>query len=211
MINLCDLTSIITNDLAFAIGQLERKFTSLTRLADILEKAGDGLTLPNINSLVPIPDIDAGTLAALLQICPFLSLPSLPTLQAQLSLAYLDIISSLLVHPYNRLNQLQVQLNKLQAKFNSIINTGPLFGRCQGIACPTPSPVPTLSPAYTAANGQVLSPTQQTKANNVAAMIATVKALIISSGPIPTTVNEFVPEAIPNGHPIPAAPIYPVI
>lgn len=110
--------------------RINRKFAALHSLAQLLEQLGDLAGLfPNLGALVPVVNIDIQLYTELAVRCPQLNLPPVTTgqvnnLQAMLVGAYSQFLNKLLNHPWNRMNQLQAQLNDFLFQIQTPINFG---------------------------------------------------------------------------------------
>jgi hypothetical protein len=169
------------------IRRINRKFEALRRLAQLLEELGDLSTLiPNISSLIPIPNIDLSTYNQLAAACPFLNLPapgeaSLNALRSRVMGAYANLMQDVLSHPWMRMGRVQAELSKFQNKINFVMGMGASYLECLQAACNAVSAVgsafekvthadiqkevSTFTSNYLANAGQVLTAPMQTKYN----------------------------------------------
>ena len=173
------------------IRRVNRKFEALRRLAQLLEELGDLSTLvPNINSLIPVIDIDLSTYNQLAAACPFLNLPapgeaSLNELRSRIIGAYANLMQGVLSHPWMRMGRVQAELEKFQSKINFALGMGASYIECLQAACNAVSAVgsafekvsradiqkevSTFTSNYLANAGQVLTAPMQTKYNQAVA------------------------------------------
>lgn len=125
--------------------RINRKFTALRRLAALLEQLGELSDLvPNIGRLIPVVQIDLELYERLVANCPWLNLPPVTTgdlnqLQAMLTGAYANFFNKLLRHPWNRMGELQNQLDdflgQIQGDVNSAMTQAADFLRCLQTVC----------------------------------------------------------------------------
>lgn len=125
--------------------RINRKFAAMRSLAQLLEQLGDlGDLVPNIGRLIPVVQIDLQTYENLVAQCPWLNLPPATTgdlnqLQAMVTGAYANFFNKLLRHPWNRMGQLQDQLDdfigSLQGDINSAVTQTGDFLRCLQAVC----------------------------------------------------------------------------
>jgi len=121
------------------IRALNKKFTALRRLAELLEQLGDiSSFLPNLGQLVPVIDIDLIIYTDLQVNCPFLNLPpatneDINALKSKLNEAYALLARKLMNHPFLRLNRVQAMLNDFQNKLN--FPYGDDYLRCLNAVC----------------------------------------------------------------------------
>ena len=125
--------------------RINRKFTALRRLAALLEQLGELSDLvPNIGRLIPVVQIDLALYENLVANCPWLNLPPATTgdlnqLQAMVTGAYANFVNKLLRHPWNRMGQLQDQLDdflgQIQGDVNSAMTQVADFLRCLQTVC----------------------------------------------------------------------------
>lgn len=121
--------------------RLNRKFSALRNLAQLLEQLGDLASLvPNIGSLIPVIRIDLELYENLVADCPYLNLPPVTSgdvtqLQAYLATAYANFFNKLLRHPYNMMGQLQDELLKFESQVNSAFAESSDFLRCLQTVC----------------------------------------------------------------------------
>lgn len=107
------------------ISRLNRKFSTLRRLAELLEQIGDVRDLvPNLESLIPVTSITLETYHRLVLNCPFLHLPdasdeNLGLLRQRVVAAYAALIRQLLNHPHLRMGKLQDLLTRFQNDLNA--------------------------------------------------------------------------------------------
>lgn len=125
--------------------RINRKFAALRGLAQLLEQLGnlDDL-VPNIGALIPVIRVDLAIYENLVANCPYLNLPPFTTgdlnqLQVQLTGAYANYFNKLLRHPWNRMGQLQAQmdnwLGQVQGGVNSALTQTSDFFRCLQTVC----------------------------------------------------------------------------
>jgi hypothetical protein len=125
--------------------RINRKFAALRGLAQLLEQLGnlDDL-VPNIGALIPVIRVDLAIYENLVANCPYLNLPPFTTgdlnqLQVQLTGAYANYFNKLLRHPWNRMGQLQEQmdnwLGQVQGGINSALTQTSDFFRCLQTVC----------------------------------------------------------------------------
>jgi hypothetical protein len=125
--------------------RINRKFAALRNLAQLLTQLGElSELIPNIGKLIPVVNIDLQLYTDLQASCPYLNLPpyttgSLNALQSQLTTAYSNMVNKLLAHPWNRMGQLQEQmnsyLNQAQGTINSGLQESQNFLRCLQSVC----------------------------------------------------------------------------
>lgn len=125
--------------------RINRKFAALRSLAYLLEQLGDLEALvPNIGALIPVIQIDLEAYERIVAQCPWLNLPPVTTgdvnqLQAMVTGAYANFVNKLLRHPWNRMGQLQDQLDgwlgQIQGDVNSAITQAGDFLRCLQAVC----------------------------------------------------------------------------
>jgi hypothetical protein len=143
-----DPCQVVDTLAAFQLDVLKRinkKFTALRSLAGLLEQLGDLSDLvPNIGRLIPVVNIDLALYENLVANCPWLNLPPATTgdlnqLQAMVTGAYANMINRLLRHPWNRMGQLQDQLDdflgQIQGDVNSAMTQAADFLRCLQTVC----------------------------------------------------------------------------
>jgi hypothetical protein len=231
-VNPCVLTNALANDYANAVALINRKFNALRRLAELLEQLGDVSSLLkglNVSALVPLYLINFDTYTDLVAACPMLNLPKTPSnastaaLQAQVGAAYARMIQQLNLHPFIRMDKLQAQMDKVQAKVNDILNTGSQYMQCLQAACGAASDVSSFvkeiaqtdfqgqldqySRTYLANNKQVLTEQMKNKVSTVRGMIDNLNELsstapLVTPSPTPT-----IPQVpIPTDHPVPPPP-----
>ena len=110
--------------------RINRKFAALRNLAQLLTQLGElSELIPNIGKLIPVVNIDLQLYTDLQGACPYLNLPpyttgSLNALQSQLTTAYSNMINKLLAHPWNRMGQLQEQMNSYLNQAQGTIDSG---------------------------------------------------------------------------------------
>ena len=125
--------------------RINRKFAALRGLAQLLEQLSnlDDL-VPNIGALIPVIRVDLAIYENLVANCPYLNLPPFTTgdlnqLQVQLTGAYANYFNKLLRHPWNRMGQLQEQmdnwLGQVQGGINSALTQTSDFFRCLQTVC----------------------------------------------------------------------------
>jgi len=109
--------------------RINRKFAALRGLAQLLEQLGniDDL-VPNIGSLIPVVNIDLELYENLVANCPYLNLPPATTgdvtaLQTMVTGAYANFFNKLLRHPWNRMGQLQEQMDNWLGQVQGGINS----------------------------------------------------------------------------------------
>ncbi len=221
----CLITNVLANDYLLAVTAVNRKFDALRRLSELLEQLGDiqGL-IPNISALIPVFEIDLSTYAALVNACPFLNLPKVPSdadlkkLQQLVSDAYARLLAQLHLHPYIRMGALQGQLDKLHGRLNSILSQGADFLRClqeacaaaeasatfvQGIGVSARAQIEHYTNNFVANSGHVLSDHAQTKLNQVNESINQINVLMAPEPVAP-------PGAGPQISPVPDVPQIPL-
>jgi hypothetical protein len=125
--------------------RINRKFAALRSLASLLEQLGDvSVLIPNIGRLIPVVNIDLALYENLVANCPYLNLPPATTgdlnqLQAMVTGAYANFFNKLLRHPWNRMGQLQDQLDnflgQIQGDVNSAMTQSLDFLRCLQTVC----------------------------------------------------------------------------
>lgn len=143
-----DPCQVVDTLAAFQLDVLKRinkKFTALRSLAGLLEQLGELSDLvPNIGRLIPVVNIDLALYENLVANCPYLNLPPATTgdlnqLQAMVTGAYANMINKLLRHPWNRMGQLQDQLDgflgQIQGDVNSAMTQAADFLRCLQTVC----------------------------------------------------------------------------
>ena len=123
--------------------RINRKFAALRSLAQLLEQLGDLSELvPNIGNLIPVVDVDLQVYEELVSACPYLNLPPVTTgelnqLQSYLTGAYANFFNKLLRHPWNRMGQLQAQMDSFQSQIDSAFTQAGDFLRCLQTVCAT--------------------------------------------------------------------------
>lgn len=123
--------------------RINRKFAALRGLAQLLEQLGDlSALVPNIGNLIPIVNIDLQLYEELVAACPYLNLPPVTTgnlnqIQAYLTGAYANFFNRLLRHPWNRMGQLQAQMDSFQSQIDSAFTQAGDFLRCLQTVCAT--------------------------------------------------------------------------
>lgn len=123
--------------------RINRKFAALRSLAQLLEQLGDlSALVPNIGKLIPVIQIDLALYENLVANCPYLNLPPATTgdlnqLQAMVTGAYANFFNKLLRHPWNRMGQLQEQMDNFQSQINSAFTQAGDFFRCLQTVCAT--------------------------------------------------------------------------
>jgi len=123
--------------------RINRKFAALRSLAQLLEQLGDLSELvPNIGNLIPVVDVDLQVYEELVSACPYLNLPPVTTgelnqLQSYLTGAYANFFNELLRHPWNRMGQLQAQMDSFQSQIDSAFTQAGDFLRCLQTVCAT--------------------------------------------------------------------------
>jgi hypothetical protein len=143
-----DPCQVVDTLAAFQLDVLKRinkKFTALRSLAGLLEQLGELSDLvPNIGNLIPVVNIDLALYENLVANCPWLNLPPITTgdvnqLQAMITGAYANMINRLLRHPWNRMGELQEQLDdflgQIQGDVNSAMTQAADFLRCLQTVC----------------------------------------------------------------------------
>ena len=123
----CQLLDVIDTAAAQALSKFLRKLAVLKRLAEILEIAGDLITLPDISKFIPTLGVDLAMYERIRANCPELGLPpagsldeltGLSKLQNQLYTAYGQVDSMLNNHPWNQAGYLQ---SKADALLNDLV------------------------------------------------------------------------------------------
>lgn len=125
--------------------RINRKFAALRNLAQLLEQLAniDDL-IPNIGKLIPVVNIDLTLYENLVANCPYLNLPpattgGLTALQTQLTGAYANMVNKLLRGSWNRMGQLQEQmdsyLGQAQGAASSALTQSQDFLRCLQSVC----------------------------------------------------------------------------
>jgi hypothetical protein len=157
--------------------RINRKFAALRSLARLLEQLGDLRSLiPNISKLIPIINIDLAMYENLVASCPYLNLPPVTTgdinqLQAMAAGAYANFFNKLLNHPWNRMGQLQEQMDAFQGQINGAFAQAGDFLKCLQAVCATGKAVAGQLNALSKADiGKEIS----TFANNFAANVGQV-------------------------------------
>lgn len=145
MVDPCQVVDALAAFQLEVLRRINRKFTALRNLAALLEQLGDLSDLvPNIGRLIPVIQIDLELYENLVANCPWLNLPPVTTgdlnqLQAMLTGAYANFVNKLLRHPWNRMGQLQDQLDaflgQLQGDINSAMTQTADFLRCLQTVC----------------------------------------------------------------------------
>jgi len=121
--------------------RINRKFAALRGLAQLLEQLGNlDELVPNIGALIPVVRIDLAIYENLVANCPYLNLPPFTTgdlnqLQVQVTGAYANFFRKLLNHPWNRMGQLQAQMDQFQGEVNAAITDAGDFLRCLQTVC----------------------------------------------------------------------------
>lgn len=125
--------------------RINRKFAALRSLAQLLAQLGELSELvPNIGKLIPVVNIDIQLYTDMQAACPYLNLPPATTgglnaLQAQVTTAYSNMVNKLLNHPWNRMGQLQEQMNSYLNQAQGTIDFGlqqsQNFLRCLQAVC----------------------------------------------------------------------------
>lgn len=139
----CAIVDVIADVQLTAISEINKKFFALQRLAALIEQLGDiSIALPDLGQLFPISEIDLNVYTNLRAACPFLGLPDpgeagLLQLQALVVAAYGRLIRQFTNHPFLRLDALQDQFAKAQAKFNDAIGDSVDFLACLQQICNT--------------------------------------------------------------------------
>jgi hypothetical protein len=131
------------------IEAINGKFLALRRLADLLMQLSAPGFIPNISALIPISSIDISLYENLRSSCPFLKLPPASAdpgvvvgqLQAQVNMAYGQLIGMLMLNPLGRLSKLQAKMDDYMAQFNLAALQGTDFMRCLQAACAAASAV----------------------------------------------------------------------
>ena len=94
---------------------------------------------PVYRKLIPLSAINIDAYEKLRTDCPFLGLPSgldgLAALQSAVFDAYQRLIDMVNIHPWTKLNRLQDELNKLQAKMNFNFDKFFAYIRCAADVC----------------------------------------------------------------------------
>lgn len=144
----CTILNLFTDLQVAILDKIGQKFTSLQRLASILERAGDLADI--VSSILQAPNLFL-PISALNSIdvynnirnaCPFLGLPpadadSIYQLQYQLARAYADIMKKLDLHQYNRMDELQARLDDLIS--DGLDALGRNYITCANVLCSLPS------------------------------------------------------------------------
>jgi len=123
--------------------RINRKFAALRSLAQLLEQLGDlSALVPNLGALIPVIRVDLALYENLVANCPYLNLPPATTgdlnqLQAMLTGAYANFFNKLLRHPWNRMGQLQEQMDNFQSQINGAFTQAGDFLRCLQTVCAT--------------------------------------------------------------------------
>lgn len=139
-----DACQVVDTLVAFqmdVLRRINRKFAALRSLAQLLEQLGnlDDL-VPNIGALIPVVRIDLAIYENLVANCPYLNLPPYTTgdlnqLQVQVTGAYANFFNQLLRHPWNRMGQLQDQMDQFQGEVDAAITDAGDFLRCLQTVC----------------------------------------------------------------------------
>lgn len=139
-----DACQVVDTLVAFqmdVLRRVNRKFAALRSLAQLLEQLGnlDDL-VPNIGALIPVVRIDLAIYENLVANCPYLNLPPFTTgdlnqLQVQVTGAYANFFNKLLRHPWNRMGQLQDQMDQFQGEVDAAITNAGDFLRCLQTVC----------------------------------------------------------------------------
>lgn len=181
--NACSILQALANYQFEIIRALNKKFTALRRLAELLEQLGDvSSALPNLGQLLPVVDIDLITYTDLQVNCPFLNLPpatneDINALRSKVNTAYALMARKLMNHSWMRMNRVQDMLNDYQNKLN--YPYGDDYLRCLNAVCAAISQAGSLLQNVTQAQidkelanfgrdfvnnaGQVLTKSMQTK------------------------------------------------
>lgn len=153
----CQLLDVINTAAAQALSKFLRKLAVLKRLAEILEIAGDLITLPDITKFIPTLGISLEMYERMRVNCPELGLPpagsldeltGLTKLQDQMATAYGQIDNMLNNHPWNQAGFLQSKadalLNELVAPILDAVY--PFFGimACFKAICDAASQIATI-------------------------------------------------------------------
>lgn len=139
-----DACQVVDTLVAFQLDVLKRinrKFAALRSLAQLLEQLGNlDELVPNIGALIPVIRIDLAIYENLVANCPYLNLPPYTTgdlnqLQVQVTGAYANFFRKLLNHPWNRMGQLQDQMDQFQGEVDAAITDAGDFLRCLQTVC----------------------------------------------------------------------------
>jgi len=171
--------------------RINRKFAALRNLAQLLEQLGDlSALVPNIGQLIPVVNIDLALYEQLVASCPYLNLPPVTTgdvnqLQSYVTSAYANFFNRLLRHPWNRMGQLQQELDSYQSQITGAFAQAGDFLRCLQTVCATgravagqleavrdadiAKEIKTFTENYVANSGRVLSAGAQEKYAQIAA------------------------------------------
>ena len=228
----CAVTNAVANDYANSVTAINRKFSALQRLAELLEQLGDAESLlkgVNPTTLIPLYAINFDTYTNLVTACPFLNLPKTPSnestaaLQEKVTTAYANMIKRLNLSPFIRMDKLQSQMDKVATDANKSLNDGTQFMQCLQQACATSADVvgfvnnfqgeaAQFAKNYLASNGRVLTTLQQQKVSEVRGLIDNLNELMTTAPVATTTPPPLIPQVpIPDGHPIPPPPIAPLL
>jgi len=139
--NACAVVDALAAAQQDVLRRINRKFAALRGLAQLLEQLGDVSALvPDIGKLIPVVNIDLALYENLVANCPYLNLPVLTTgdlnqLQVMVTGAYANFFNKLLRHPWNRMGQLQQQMDNFQGQANTAATQAGDFLRCLQTVC----------------------------------------------------------------------------
>ena len=178
-----------------AMERMNRKIYGLQRVGELLSNAANPAGLmPDVDTLIPIRDIDPTALQTLQTGCPgiFSGLEqpvSLESFREHVLVAYRGLFSKLDNHPWSRLGRLQDKLNRFQAKFTHLdLNGVQAMLNCVGAVCDAANQLPEnirhqqavidqYQQNFPGGVGQVLTAPMQAKKNQIDALKAAVEAL----------------------------------
>jgi hypothetical protein len=116
----CNVLGTILGASGLIYDKINRRVSSLRRLAYLLENLGDlNSYIPDINALVPIAQIDLLLYEELQRACPQLGLPNvtgLNDLKATVASAYAELQTAIQNSPYNRMGGIQGRLDAYLSK-----------------------------------------------------------------------------------------------
>lgn len=147
-VNPCSALAVLTDYQVSVLDTIGQKFTSLQRLATILEQAGDladiiSPILQSPNLIIPLSALNSvDVYNNIRNACPMLGLPeasadSIYQLQYQMALAYAEIMKKLDLHQYNRMDELQARLDDMVADAANAL--GRDWITCANVLCSVPT------------------------------------------------------------------------
>lgn len=184
----CDISNSALNGLVSKLDFLNRKFTTLRRLGELLENAVDPSRLvPFLPNLINVNSITLDTYQQLRSSCPFLGLPDiyddgLGQLQGILFGAYQDLVNKLKIHPWSKLGKLQDELDRIQSSINVAFADVEKYLLCANAACATVDlatrqTVSTYQENFVDNQNGVLTESMREKSNQINGMITQLQTL----------------------------------